>query len=166
MPPTPAPSATAAATSPAPIATTPTTTPSAQSGPTGADTYLAESQDVNGTTALKPDCQAGCPLSGDGTTVLWRMTWQTWNGTEAVGTGTEAIDSCDPNCAAGHPYDVAVTVTFSQPVQVCVHGGQWFWTHASFDWPNGLPAALSGANGPTNPMVFAPIKAQAAQSCG
>ena len=77
-----------------------------------------------------------------------------------MGTGTEAIDSCDPNCAAGRLYEVAVTVTFSQPVKVCVHGGQWFWTHASFDWPNGLPSAVSGANAPTNSVDFAQIKAQ------
>jgi hypothetical protein len=73
----------------------------------GADVYLAEGQDVRGTTAHAPGCQAGCPLSGDGTTVLWDMTWPTWAGGQAVGTGTEKIDGCDPNCAAGPEYSVA-----------------------------------------------------------
>ena len=65
---------------------------------------------------------AGCPLSGDGTTVLWNMTWPTWTGGQAVGTGTEKIDGCDPNCAAGPEYSVAVTVTFSQPARDCARG--------------------------------------------
>jgi hypothetical protein len=128
--------------------------------------FFAESQDVNGTTVHEPSCRSGCPLSGDGTTVLWNMTWPTWNGTEAVGTGTEKIEGCNPDCAAGKQYSVQVTVTFSQPVKVCAHGGVWVWTHASFDWPNGLPSALSGGNAPINPVDFAPIKAQAAQSYG
>lgn len=100
--------------------------------------YPAESQDVRGTTAHAPGCQAGCPLSGDGTTVLWDMTWPTWTGSEAVGTGTEKIDGCDPDCAAGPEYTVKVTVTFSQPTRDCALG-EWFWTYATFTWPVGLP---------------------------
>lgn len=86
------------------------------------------------------------------------MTWTTWNGATAVGTGTEEIDDCQPTCAGGHGYSVKVIVTFSQPVKDCAHGAKWFWTQASFNWPNGLPPALSGRNAPTNPLDFAPIK--------
>ena len=136
----------------------------AGSVPSGADVYLAESQDVRGTTAHAPGCQAGCPLSGDGTTVLWDMTWPTWTGGQAVGTGTEKIDGCDPNCAAGPEYSVAVTVTFSQPARDCALG-EWFWTYATFTWPNGLPSALTGASAPTNPWDFTQVKAEATQSC-
>lgn len=160
---------TSAATSPAAAATAagaPPATSIAASGPSGTDVYFAESQDVNGTTAHAPGCQAGCPVSGDGTTVLWNMTWPAWTGTEAVGTGTEKIDGCDPNCATGKQYAVQVTVTFSQPVKDCAGGGRWFWTHASFAWPKGLPSAVSGASAPTNPVDFAQVKTQAAQSCG
>ncbi len=159
--------ATSAATSPAATgAGAPPATSTVASGPSGPDVYFAESQDVNGTTAHAPACQAGCPVSGDGTTVLWDMAWPTWTGTEAVGAGTEKIDGCDPNCAAGKQYAVQVTVTFSQPVKDCAGGGRWFWTHASFTWPKGLPSAVSGASAPTNPVDFAQVKAQAAQSCG
>jgi len=172
----PAPASHAAASGPAATATavasassvpapaTPSVTSTAGSVPSGADVYLAESQDVRGTTAHAPGCQAGCPLSGDGTTVLWDMTWPTWTGGQAVGTGTEKIDGCDPNCAAGPEYAVAVTVTFSQPARDCALG-KWFWTYATFTWPNGLPSALTGASAPTNPWDFTQVKAEATQSC-
>ena len=151
-----------ASTAPAPAA--PAVTSPAGSVPSGADVYFAESQDVRGTTAHAPGCQVGCPLSGDGTTVLWDMTWPTWTGGEAVGTGTERIDGCDPNCAAGPEYSVKVTVTFSQPARDCALG-EWFWTYATFTWPDGLPPALTGDSAPTNPWDFTQVKAEATQSC-
>jgi hypothetical protein len=151
-----------ASTAPAPAA--PPVTSPAGSVPSGAGVYFAESQDVRGTTAHTPGCQVGCPLSGDGTTVLWDMTWPTWTGSEAVGTGTERIDGCDPNCAAGPEYTVKVTVTFSQPARDCALG-EWFWTYATFTWPDGLPPALTGDSAPTNPWDFTQVKAEATQSC-
>lgn len=132
--------------------------------PAGADIYFAESQDATGTTAHAPDCTAGCPLSGDGTTVLWDMTWPTWTGREAVGTGTEKIDGCDPDCAVGPDYTVKVTVTFSWPTRDCALG-QWFWTYAKFTWPDGLPPGMTGDSAPTNPWDFTGVKATATQSC-
>jgi hypothetical protein len=156
--------ATTATASPVQTPATPSVTSTAGSMPSAADVYLAESQDVRGTTAHAPGCQSGCPLSGDGTTVLWDMTWPTWTGGQAVGTGTEKIDGCDPNCAAGPEYSVAVTVTFSQPARDCALG-KWFWTYATFTWPKGLPSALTGASAPTNPWGFTQVKAEATQSC-
>jgi hypothetical protein len=153
-----------ASASPAQASATPSVTSHAGSVPSGADVYFAESQDVRGTTAHAPGCQAGCPLSGDGTTVLWDMTWPTWTGSEAVGTGTEKIDGCDPDCAAGPEYTVKVTVTFSQPARDCALG-EWFWTYATFTWPDGLPPALTGDSAPTNPWDFTQVKAAATQSC-
>jgi len=153
-----------ASASAAQASATPSVTSHAGSVPSGADVYLAESQDVRGTTAHAPGCQAGCPLSGDGTTVLWDMTWPTWTGSEAVGTGTEKIDGCDPDCAAGPEYTVKVTVTFSQPARDCALG-EWFWTYATFTWPDGLPPALTGDSAPTNPWDFTQVKAEATQSC-
>jgi hypothetical protein len=51
-----------------------------------------------------------------------------------------------------------VAVTFSKPVQVCVGGvAKRFWTHVVFGWPQGLPATLSGANAPLNPVDYADI---------
>ena len=130
--------------------------------------YFAEGGDTNGTSMHASGCSAGCPLSGDGTTSLWNMTWPTWNPTEAIGTGTEKIDDCNPSCATGKLYPVSVTVTFRNPVLVCTsqHVARYYWTRASFSWPQGLPAALSGDNAPVNPVTYANITAESSPSCG
>ena len=130
--------------------------------------YFAEGGDTNGTAVHASACQAGCPLSGDGTTSLWNMTWPTWNPAEAVGTGTEKIDDCNPSCATGRLYPVKVTVTFRDPVLVCTatHTARYYWTRASFSWPDGLPTALSGDSAPVNPVTYANIAAASAPSCG
>jgi hypothetical protein len=128
--------------------------------------YLAEGGSVAGTAARAPACGAGCQLSGDGTTSLWDMTWPTWNSAVAAGTGTEKLDDCTPNCAAGTLHAVRVAVTLSRPVMVCVAGtGKWFWTRVSFTWPDGLPAAFSGGNAPLNPFDYQDITSQSAKSC-
>jgi hypothetical protein len=123
--------------------------------------YLAEGGSVGGTVVHAPACRTGCPLSGDGTTSLWDMTWQTWNSTVAAGTGTEKLDDCTPDCATGTLYPVRVAVTLSKPVMVCTSGAaRWFWTRVSFAWPDGLPATFSGANAPLNPFGYRGITAQ------
>ncbi len=135
------------------------------SGP-GSAVYLAEGGSVGGTVVRAPACKAGCQLSGDSTISLWDMTWRTWNSTVAAGTGTEKLDDCTPNCAAGTLHAVPVRVTLSRPVMVCVSGtGRWFWTRVSFTWPAGLPAAFSGGNAPLNPFDYPGITAQAAKAC-
>jgi hypothetical protein len=163
---TPATSATstsAPATSPG----TPATTAGGTAAPTGADTFLATGQDINETLLHEPACGGfGCALSGDSTTFLSNMTWTTWSGTEAVGTGTYKINDCSPNCAAGHVYPVATVVTLSQPVKVCsASGTHWVWSHASFTFPSGLPTALQGQNAPQNPWTFSTLVTAAHQSC-
>ena len=57
-----------------------------------------------------------------------------------------------------------MTVTFSQPARECAMG-EWFWTHATFTWPDGLPPALTGGNAPTNPWDFTQVRSEATQSC-
>ena len=138
--------------------------PSAAPGPV---VYLAEGGSVGGTVVHAPACAAGCQLSGDGTTSLWHMTWTTWNSAVAVGAGTEKLDDCTPDCAAGTLHAVPVRVTLSRPAMVCVSGaGRWFWSRVSFTWPSGLPAAFSGGNAPRNPFDYPGITARAAKSCG
>jgi hypothetical protein len=141
--------------------------PAVTASPTGADTFLAEGQDINGTLLHEPACGGyGCALSGDSTSFLANMAWSTWSGTEAVGTGTYKINDCNPNCAAGHVYSVATVVTLNQPVQVCsASGTHWVWSRASFTFPDGLPTALQGQNAPQNPWTFSPLVTAAQQSC-
>ena len=162
----PASTAPASGTSSSPAAVTRTTAPpSAAAGPT---IYLAEGGSVTGTWLHAPACTSGCVLSGDSTISLWHMTWSTWNATTAVGTGTEKLDDCTPNCAAGTLHPVPVTVTLSKPVLVCVAGkgnGTWFWTRTSFTWLTPLPKAFAGGNAPVNPFDYVGLAGQAAKSC-
>ena len=146
--------------------TGPTTLPSSLA-PTGAATFLAAEQSLNGTLLHEPACGGyGCALSGDSTAFLFRMTWTTWSGTEAVGTGTYKLDDCNPDCAGGHVYSVATVVTLSQPVKVCASSGtRWVWSHASFTFPQGLPRALQGPNAPQNPWTFSGLITAAQQTC-
>jgi hypothetical protein len=128
--------------------------------------YLAEGGDPRGTALHAPSCTSGCPISGDGTTVLWDMTWPTWTAAKAVGTGTEKINDCDPSCAGGKLHAVRVTVTLTKPVLDCAAGdARRLWARASFAYPNGLPAALSGENAPVNPMNYEDIAAEQAKHC-
>jgi hypothetical protein len=144
--------------------------------PTAADTFMAEGQDPNAAAPLHaPACHFGCSLSGDATAILDNMTWSMWNATEALGTGTEHLEDCIPNCASGGQYKVPVVVTFSKPVKDCaaqygtgstaLGGTRWFWSRASFTYPEGLPKAFQGADALQNPWVFTPLIAAAKQSC-
>ncbi len=159
--------ASAAPASPTAAASTPTASPSVAAAPTGASTFLASEQDLNGTLLHEPACDGfGCALSGDSTAFLFHMTWSTWSGSEAVGTGTYKLDDCNPDCAGGHVYSVATVVTLSQPVKVCSSSGtRWIWTHASFTFPQGLPKALRGQNAPQNPWTFSGLITAAQQTC-
>ena len=142
-------------------------TPSLAAGPTGATTFLAPEQSLTATLLREPACGGfGCALSGDSTAFLFRMTWTTWSGAEAVGAGNYKLDDCNPDCAGGHVYSVATVVTLSQPVKVCSSADpRWVWTHASFTFPDGLPKALQGQNAPQNPWTFSPLITAAQQAC-
>jgi len=168
-PPTSAP-ATAPTTGPttpsssAPASSAPATAP--VTGPTANTTFLAQGQDINGTVLHMPVCATGCVLSGDSTAILDKMTWTTWSGSEAVGTGIYELDGCNPNCAAGPMYHVPAVVTLSNPVKACSSAGtRYFWTRATFRYPDGLPKALQGENAPQNPWVFSSVVTAAQQSC-
>jgi hypothetical protein len=159
--------AAAAPASPTAAPDTPASAPAVAVAPTGASTFLAAEQDLNGTFLHEPECGGyGCALSGDSTAFLSRMRWTTWSGTEAAGTGTYKLDDCNPDCAAGHVYLVATVVTLSQPVKVCSSSGtRWVWSHASFTFPAGLPKALQGQNAPQNSWTFFALVTAAQQTC-
>ncbi len=153
--------ATAAATGSSP------STPTGGAAPpqTGTDTFIAEGQDVHAAALYEPACASGCSLSGDSTAILARMTWTMWS-TEAVGRGTYKLDDCVPNCAAGEVFDVPTVVTFSRPLLVCLTSKlRWFWSRASFTFPDGLPKALQGSSAPLNPWTFSSVVTEAQETC-
>jgi hypothetical protein len=157
-----APSSAVAVTSTA-VTSTGVTSPAAAPAPT---VYLAEGATTTGKMLHAPACPAGCELSGDGTASLWTMTWLTWNASEAVGTGTEKLDDCLPNCAAGTLHAVPVRVVLSDPVTACAGGKETrIWTRASFTWPSGLPAVFAGGNAPSNPFIEYGITAGNGTGC-
>jgi hypothetical protein len=153
----------AAASSPSTASASPVVTASQST----AKTFIAEGQDINGTALYQPVCSNfGCALSGDSTTFLYQMKWTTWTTSQAVGTGMYKVNACNPSCAAGPVYPVPVVITLSQPVKVCSSPGtRWYWSHASFRFPSGLPKALQGQDAPQNPWSFTSLIAAAQQSC-
>lgn len=150
----------------APATASSSASPGVTASAAGASTFLAQAQDINGTALYRPACNSGCPLSGDSTAILDKMSWRTWSATEAVGTGIYKLDACNPSCAAGPVYSVATVVTLSNPVKACSSSGtRRFWTRASFKFPAGLPKALQGGSAPENPWVFSTVASAAKQSC-
>jgi len=127
--------------------------------------YLAAGQDIYGQALYRP---AAAQISGDGTYALTGMTWSSWSASAASGSGTALIDDCNPSCAGGHIYHVAVVVNFSRPVRACktsynapVTDIRYFWSYATFAYPAGLPSAVSSA---ATTWAF-PVAAAARQSC-
>ena len=110
---------------------------------------------------------ASVQLAADGTLGLEQMTWLTWTGAEAVGTGRARLDDCNPSCAAGREYRVPVRAVFSHPVHQCVSGttGRSWWSRVDLTYPSGLPSVFSGASKPRGLWVFAGVIAAARQSC-
>jgi hypothetical protein len=47
---------------------------------------------------------------------LTGLHWTTWGPANAVGTGLESLNDCNPSCADGHPHNYAVSVVLSKLV--------------------------------------------------
>lgn len=128
--------------------------------------YFAAGQGIFGQALYRP---TNAQVSGDGTYFLSGMTWSAWTATTAVGSGTALLDDCNPNCAQGRIYHVPVTVTFSQPVRACkstynapTTDIRYFWSHAEFGYPDGLPRPVAGAY---TSWTFQGVVASAQQTC-
>jgi hypothetical protein len=52
---------------------------------------------------------------GDASGFLENLKWSSWTRTKAVATGVEEVNSCQPNCAAGHYASTHATVTLTDP---------------------------------------------------
>jgi hypothetical protein len=52
---------------------------------------------------------------GDANTVVQQITWKSYGEKSANGSGTAAVNDCDPNCAAGHALKSPATVVLSKP---------------------------------------------------
>jgi hypothetical protein len=54
-------------------------------------------------------------LACDGTNVLTGLKWSSWSSSKARGAGTDALNTCTPDCANGKRHKHAATVTLSKP---------------------------------------------------
>jgi hypothetical protein len=52
-------------------------------------------------------------LSADGSDAVSGLSWASWGGQQAAGSGTLQVDDCQPNCASGKFTDYPATVTLS-----------------------------------------------------
>ena len=50
---------------------------------------------------------------GDGGQYIDEITWNTWGGTGAQGTGIYHVNDCDPSCAEGNFHSTSVTIALS-----------------------------------------------------
>jgi hypothetical protein len=80
----------------------------------------------------------------EGSKKIGKLHWTTWNGTEALGTGYQWIDNCNPSCANGKFSRYPVTLKASAPKQESkyyiftrlkvTYTGKKYGHHKSFTW--------------------------------
>ncbi len=106
--------------SPQPSTRAPATTPPPK-------VYLA----ANGWSAASPVYEPkSVAVSADSSFYLESMTW-TWSSTQAIGTGTGTVNTCQPDCVDGKHISAPIKVTLTRPQQVCGHE---FFTNMVITW--------------------------------
>jgi hypothetical protein len=63
---------------------------------------------------------------GDAGAFVQKLTWSSWTTAAARGQGTYKVNSCTPNCAAGHFKSSAVKVKLSKPGSCSHHTHRFF----------------------------------------
>jgi hypothetical protein len=53
---------------------------------------------------------------GDGTDILAKLKWTSWNRSGATGRGIDEVNPCKPDCASGHVKSFAATIKLSKPI--------------------------------------------------
>ena len=89
--------------------------------------YLA----ANGWSAASPVYEPkSVAVSADSSFYLESMRW-TWSSTQAIGTGTGTVNTCQPDCVDGKHISAPIKVTLTRPKQVCGHD---FFTNMVITW--------------------------------
>jgi hypothetical protein len=83
---------------------------------------------------------------GDASNILEKLKWSSWSQTKAVGSGKDAVNTCTPNCAAGHFTFHPVTATLTKPIRCKGH------RHRVFDQ---LTLKFKGEAGPNSTQKVA-----------
>jgi hypothetical protein len=95
----------------------------------------------------------------DGNNYLAHLSWLSWTGSSASGTGTQEVNDCVPYCAAGkfRGYPADVVLWRSEPVPG--HPSQRYFSRVTLLYPGARPSVSSGGkqvNGPetwTGPLA-------------
>ncbi|MEJ1202138.1 MULTISPECIES: hypothetical protein [unclassified Streptomyces] len=76
---------------------------------------------------------------GDGNSRLVSLHWFRWDANAAVGRGSNAINDCDPYCAAGTFHSYPVTVRLDQPRAWEKEPGERHYTRMTLTYTDGKP---------------------------
>lgn len=71
----------------------------------------------------------------DGSAALSKLSWSTWNTTEAIGTGVFYVDNCLPNCAQGKWSHQNAVVVLWRGKPVAHHPGQLGYSKMTLLYP-------------------------------
>jgi hypothetical protein len=77
-----------------------------------------------------------CADAGDG---LANLHWVSWGPTAAFATGTEQINDCTPNCAAGKFINYPVLVNLWRPEALPGHPGTLYYSRVTRVYTNNRP---------------------------
>ena len=85
---------------------------------------------------------------------LTRLSWSAWSSAFASGTGTQMINGCQPNCAAGkfHSYPVDFVLWRSAPVPD--HSGKRYFSRVTVLYPGTRPPTYRHARPQTGPETW------------
>ncbi|MFG2679581.1 hypothetical protein [Streptomyces sp. NPDC048392] len=76
---------------------------------------------------------------GDGNSRLVSLHWYRWDANAAVGRGTNAVNDCDPYCAAGAFHSYPVTVRLDRPRAGEQNPGEVHYTRVTLTYTDGRP---------------------------
>ncbi|MEU6293139.1 hypothetical protein [Streptomyces sp. NPDC046988] len=76
---------------------------------------------------------------GDGNSRLVSMHWYRWDAEAAVGRGSNAVNDCDPYCAAGAFRSYPVTVRLDRPTASAGDPGERHFSRITLTYTDGRP---------------------------
>lgn len=91
--------------------------------------------------AGRPEVRPGTFIlaCGDGNSRLVSMHWYRWDAEAAVGRGSNAVNDCDPYCAAGAFRSYPVTVRLDRPTASAGDPGERHFSRITLTYTDGRP---------------------------
>ncbi|MEU4142634.1 hypothetical protein [Streptomyces parvulus] len=91
--------------------------------------------------AGQPEVRPGSYIlaCGDGNSRLVSLHWYRWSSEAAVGRGSNAVNDCDPYCAAGAFRSYPVTVRLDRPTATDGNAGERHFSRITLTYTDGRP---------------------------